>query len=86
MKIIQIPINDTDNITNLSINTEDLKEITKKIKQATGWEDGSFTVAKMAFDDGTSILVCDYPTNLSDREAREIINNLCIKIIKVGGP
>ncbi len=86
MRLIRIPVNDTDEITKLDINIEDLKDITKKIRRVTEWEDGSFTIAKMTFDDGKSILVCDYPTNLSEPEAQEAIDNLYIKIIKVGGP
>lgn len=64
-------------LNTIEINTtQDLKDLETKIGQTAGWEEGSYTVGKMTFSDDTYIIVCDYPTDLTELEAQKILDSI----------
>lgn len=60
----------------LNTANTDLKTLENHIIKITGWEEGSFDVAKMTFTDESCIIVCNYPADLTEEEARKILNHL----------
>lgn len=60
----------------LNTTNTDLKTLENHIIQTIGWEEGSFNIAKMTFTDESYVIVCNYPTDLTEEEARKTLNHL----------
>lgn len=61
-----------DTFMRISI-TASLKAIEQYITQELKWEEGSFDVCLRLFSDGSSSVICDYPTDLDAITAGELL-------------